>query len=109
MRAPRSVGIGPNVEVNTPDSIVLGNDNGTVVKQVQGSTADLFSVNLYNTSVGDSVDKAFTVEDDGSVIIGQDEIDIQTPGNGVVVTTPDGTSQYRIAVDNNGNVTSEEI
>jgi hypothetical protein len=71
MRAPRSVGIGPNVEVNTSDRIVLGNDNGTVVKQVQGSTADLFSVNLYNTSVGDAVNQVFTVEDDGTIKIGK--------------------------------------
>lgn len=30
-------------------------------------------------------------------------------GKGIVVTTPDGTHTYRLAIDNNGAITSEQV
>lgn len=30
-------------------------------------------------------------------------------GSGLVVTTPDGTKTYRIAIDNSGQITSQEL
>ena len=31
------------------------------------------------------------------------------PSNGLIVTTPDGTKQYRIRVDNSGNLVTELV
>lgn len=37
------------------------------------------------------------------------DVTFMTAGKGTVYTTPDGTKQYRVAVDNSGNVTSTLI
>lgn len=38
-----------------------------------------------------------------------EEIKMQEGGNGVILTTPDETQEYRIRVDNNGNITTEQV
>lgn len=43
-----------------------------------------------------------------SDVASYNESDI-TSGNGVIVTTPDGTTKYRIRVDNNGNIVTEAV
>lgn len=37
------------------------------------------------------------------------DISITGSGNGMVVTTPDGTKTYRIAIDNLGQITTQEL
>lgn len=37
------------------------------------------------------------------------DVTVKTAGNGLVVSTPDGTKQYRVGVDNAGNPTATLI
>jgi X-X-X-Leu-X-X-Gly heptad repeat protein len=62
-----SIAIGGTAVADTENRVVLGDTEGVVVKQSSGSISDVFSINLYNTSVGDSIDKAFSVSDTGVV------------------------------------------
>jgi len=82
-----------------PSTIIAGVDRAIAI----GESATVSTSN--KIAIGSSNGTDFY----NSVTIVDDEIDIQTPGNGVIVTTPDGTEQYRISVDNNGNVTSEQV
>jgi hypothetical protein len=43
----------------------------------------------------------------GSLTATADDVEINDPSSGLVVTTPDGSEKYRISVDNDGNVVSE--
>ena len=38
-----------------------------------------------------------------------DDLRMNNSGTGLIVTTPDGTKQYRIKVDNFGNLVTEQV
>ncbi|UHQ98495.1 hypothetical protein HYG81_23235 (plasmid) [Natrinema zhouii] len=41
--------------------------------------------------------------------VDEDDVRIDSAGNGAVLTTPDGQSRYRVRVDNDGNLVTEEV
>lgn len=54
----------------------------------------------FRGDTGDSVDKVIEVEGDYRN---------ETAGSGLVLTTPDGSAKYRVHVDNDGNLTTEQV
>lgn len=52
---------------------------------------------------------AFHAGNGPSFVVEEDDVRVLSPGNGTVLTTPDGSSQYRIRVDNDGNLVTEQV
>lgn len=72
----------PHLVVNATaeDSVLIGCDIGTI----SGTFEDLVQIN-------------------------EGEVELSSPGEGIVLTTPDGENQYRIRVDNEGDLVTESV
>ncbi|WP_321168839.1 hypothetical protein [Halorubrum sp. CBA1125] len=51
----------------------------------------------------------FKLNDDGLLELREGEVVTQQPGDGLRVTTPDGSAEYRIRVDDSGNVVTDQL
>lgn len=51
----------------------------------------------------------FRAGGDPSLVVGEDDVEVAGAGNGAVLTTPDGQNRYRLRVDNDGTVVTEEV
>ncbi len=47
--------------------------------------------------------------DGPSFVVEAEDVRVPGAGNGAVLTTPDGSSRYRVRVDNDGNLVTEEV
>ncbi len=47
--------------------------------------------------------------DEASFVVEDDDVRVPGDGNGAVLTTPDGSDQYRVRVDNEGNLVTEQV
>ncbi|QIO24838.1 hypothetical protein [Haloarcula sp. JP-L23] len=47
--------------------------------------------------------------DGPSFVVEEDDVRMPGAGNGAILTTPDGSSQYRVRVDNGGNLVTEQV
>lgn len=47
--------------------------------------------------------------DEASLVVEEDDVRVPGAGNGAVLTTPDGSDQYRIRLDNEGNLVTEPV
>ena len=52
---------------------------------------------------------AFHAGSGPSFVIDENDVRVAGAGNGAVLTTPDGSSQYRVRVDNDGNLVTEQV
>ncbi|MGB9933718.1 hypothetical protein [Haloarcula amylolytica] len=44
-----------------------------------------------------------------SLVVGESDVQVPGAGNGAVLTTPDGSSEYRVRVDNDGSLVTEQV
>lgn len=51
----------------------------------------------------------FSTASGPSFVIREDNVEVDGAGNGVVLTTPDGDSQYLVRLDNEGNLVTDEV
>lgn len=70
-----------------------------VTRQYQNGTQSIRTASAHEFKTADG--PSFVVHEDDSEIVG--------PGNGLVLTTPDGSSQYRVHVDNEGDLVTEQV
>jgi hypothetical protein len=101
----QTAGSNGSLRVATGNSIFLGKVGiGTTTPTARlsivgyGSTSSTIALDVKNNAGT----KLFEILDDGSVRI-------NVAGNGLIVPTPDGLHQYKIAIDNSGNLTSTLI
>lgn len=88
-------------------------DGGATTILAAGASAVPLTVNN-GTSTGsilivkDNGSAVLTVADGGAISL-TGEVTITTASKGIVVTTPNGTNTYRIAVNNDGELTTELV
>jgi len=51
----------------------------------------------------------FRVGGEAALTIEESDVTVAGPGNGAILTTPDGQSRYRVRVDNDGDLVTEEV
>lgn len=86
---------------------ILGEARTNSLAIGSGSVADNESIAIGDNATSSTTNEIVIGGSGGTTIV--NDLSISGAGQGVVVTTPDGLNTYRIAVDNNGNVTSEQI
>jgi len=47
--------------------------------------------------------------DGASFVVGESDVEVPGAGNGAILTTPDGSSAYRVRVDNDGSLVTEQV
>ena len=100
-----------SVNVNGSYSF-YGHENPDLLAQMLQTQLDNIGIVLNNANAGLTVwdnvkTKVLTVTT--STVISAGDVTTSGAGNGLVVTTPDGTKTFRIYVDNNGVVNSLEL
>jgi hypothetical protein len=51
----------------------------------------------------------FVTANEPSFVVREDGVEVAGAGNGIVLTTPNGESQYRVQLDNEGNLVTDEV
>lgn len=91
-------------------------DAGTSKWQVGSFENATSTVVIANNSTGtnnifearDNGTAVFTIADGGGITI-TGQVNLTGAGNGITLTTPDGTKTYRLTVSNAGELTQEQI
>ena len=92
-----------NFQVDKSNPLLrLTDDEGEEFRIVKrdGGTANIFADSVISQYVAG--EKLTDLQADG-------DFSLVKPGKGIVLKTPDGSAQYRIGIDNEGNVTSEQV
>lgn len=94
--------IGRDAEV-TQNGISIGNlsfarNTNSIALGVSAETTANGAAAIGNNVIGAKVDT-----------VSVKELETQTPGGGVILTTPDGNAQYKLTIDNSGNLVTTII
>lgn len=92
----------PDGDINPTNDLYLGGDSGSTWDM------EMFVPQIYQRALTREELLGMHLSTIGSQAV---EGDLRTvdAGDGLVVTTPDGSSQYRIRVDNSGNVVTDSV
>lgn len=103
---------------DAPEPVVAVNNNATIGPDIKAIdyNGELYTAIRTDTS-GNTRLRAPTNDEYIRAVPGQSQVYYPNgyeprplgDGDGIIVTTPDGSSQYRIRVDNSGNVTTDQI
>ena len=98
-----TVGSLANTTTSTSETMIYNNTNGDAIDEmyIQGFENQLFEIRIFsNSTCNDAADPEIAIEDG--------DIYLEDACNGVILTSPNGTC-YRIRVDDNGALITEQL